>query len=177
MSRIGKNPIIIPKGVTCCLLGSDIIINGKLGELKFDIPFNIKAIIKDNLITITPLDESKKTLMLWGTVRSIISNLVEGVNKGFYKYLELKVLGYRASIVNKDLVLNLGYSHVINYNIPEGISITCVNPTSITVHGSDKQRVGQTAAEIRSFRKPEPYKGKGIKYKDEVIFRKEGKKK
>jgi len=177
MSRIGKNPITIPKGVTCCLLGSYIVVNGKLGELKFNIPFNLEAIIKDDLITIKPLDESKKTRMLWGTARSIIFNLVKGVDKGFYQYLELKGLGYRVSIINKELVLNLGYSHVIKYNIPEGISITCINPTSITIYGSDKQRVGQIAAEIRSFRKPEPYKGKGIKYKDEIIFRKEGKKK
>ena len=177
MSRVGKNPVLIPEGVQCQLAKDVLTAKGKLGELTLDIPSEVEVAIVDNSVTIKPLSDSKQARMLWGTIRSLIANLVQGVHEGFTRHLEVNGVGYRAAVQGKELVLNLGYSHDIRYPIPEGIKVTCEKPTMIAIHGADRQRVGQMASEIRAFRKPEPYKGKGVKYKEETIFRKEGKKK
>lgn len=177
MSRVGKNPVEIPEGVQCQLVSDILTAKGKLGELKLDIPSDVEVTIAEGAVTVKPRNESQQARMLWGTIRSLISNLVQGVHEGFTRRLELNGVGYRAAVQGKELVLNLGYSHDIRYPIPEEIKVTCEKPTSIAIFGADRQRVGQMASEIRAFRKPEPYKGKGVKYEEETIFRKEGKKK
>lgn len=178
MSRIGKNPISIPDGVKCNLLSSDCFqVHGKLGKLSINIPSGIDVILNVNSVIVKPNVLSKNVKMMWGTIRSLIYNMIKGVNDGFVKYLEINGVGYKSSVSSGNLVLSLGYSHDIYYQIPDGIKIVCKKPTLLEVHGIDCQLVGQVASKIRSFRKPEPYKGKGIKYSDEVIFRKEGKKK
>jgi large subunit ribosomal protein L6 len=157
MSRVGKKPVLIPSGVTANIEGQTVMMKGPKGQLQFVVP--------------------KRARSLYGTSRAVIANLVEGVTKGFEKKLEITGVGYRAAVQGKTLQLSLGYSHDVNYAIPEGIAITTPKPTEILVVGNDIQRVGQVAAEIRSYRPPEPYKGKGVKYANEFIFRKEGKKK
>lgn len=177
MSRVGKNPVSIPQGVTCQLNGSEIVVKGKNGELSALLSRDVKVTQEENEILIKPVNETKQARMLWGTWRKRIQNMVDGVNEGFTVKLEVNGVGYRAAVEGSNLKLQLGFSHDINYPIPNGIQIKCEKPTLIAVSGMDRQKVGQVAAEIRSYRKPEPYKGKGIKYENEYILRKEGKKK
>jgi large subunit ribosomal protein L6 len=177
MSRIGKKAVAIPAGVTANVAGQTVNVKGPKGALDITLPDDIAAKLEDGAVKIDPRSESKRARALWGMSRSLVANLVAGVTKGFERRLEISGVGYRAAIQGKNLQLQLGYSHEINYPIPEGIVIAAPKPTEIVVTGIDKQKVGQVAAEIRSFRPPEPYKGKGIKYAGEYIFRKEGKKK
>lgn len=177
MSRVGKNPVQVPQGVTCQLNGEEIKVKGKNGELSALVSREVQVIIEDNSILVKPRDDSKQARMLWGTWKNRIKNMVQGVNEGFTVRLEINGVGYRAAVEGSTLKLQLGYSHDVLYPIPEGIQIKCEKPTAIAVSGADRQRVGQVAAEIRAYRKPEPYKGKGVKYENEHIVRKEGKKK
>ena len=177
MSRIGNKPIEVPAGVSVDLAGQLVTAKGKNGELKA-ILVNEVAITQDgNMLTINPVGDTGFARKMWGTTRTVVNNLIVGVSDGFVKNLEINGVGYRAAIQGKNLVLQLGFSHDVNYPIPEGIKITCADQTHVSISGADKQRVGQVAAEIRSHRPPEPYKGKGIKYEGEYILRKEGKKK
>jgi len=177
MSRVGKNPVVLPQGVTCQLNGQDITIKGKNGELSAVISAGVHVTHEDDKVTVRPVDESKQARMLWGTWRKRIENMVIGVTDGFTVNLEINGVGYRAAVEGNSLKLQLGYSHDIIYPLPQGIKAVCEKPTAIAISGNDKQIVGQVAAEIREYRKPEPYKGKGVKYADEFIYRKEGKKK
>ena len=175
MSRVGKNPIEIPSGVELAISGRMVTAKGKLGELRYELNDSVSARQEDNRVVIQPLDDSKAARAMWGTARARLQNMVIGVSEGFSKELEINGVGYRAAVQGQTLNLQLGFSHDINYPIPQGISIKCEKPTSILVSGADKQRVGQVAAEIRAYRKPEPYKGKGIRYAGEQIIRKAGK--
>ncbi len=177
MSRIGKHPIPIPDGVQVMLYGKDLTVKGKNGELAMRFVDEVEASFADGAITVKLRDSSKRARAMWGMQRSLANNLVIGVTDGFKIDLEINGVGYRAAVADKVLTLQLGYSHDIKYPIPDGIDIACARPTLIAVTGADKQRVGRVAAEIRGFRRPEPYKGKGIKYATETITRKEGKKK
>ena len=177
MSRIGKRAVSVPTGVTVNLAGQNISVKGPKGELKFALVEHVLAKLEGGKIAVNPRDQTKLARSCWGMSRTMISNMIKGVTQGYSRSLEINGVGYRANVQGKILQLNLGYSHDVNYPIPEGIEIKTPKPTEITVSGIDKQRVGQVAAEIRDFRGPEPYKGKGIKYSDERIFRKEGKKK
>jgi large subunit ribosomal protein L6 len=177
MSRIGKHPVNLPQGVTAQVSGAAVAIKGRLGNLSLPISPEVEATVSDGKFVVTPRNETKRARMLWGTTRALVNNMVRGVSQGFSRGLEINGVGYRAAIQGKNLVLQLGYSHDINFPIPDDVKIVCEKPTSITVTGADKQRVGQVAAVIRGFRRPEPYKGKGIKYVDEHVRRKEGKKK
>ncbi len=177
MSRIGKHPIPIPDGVTVEISGRQVTAKGKLGELHLTLMEEVEVKRDGDQIVVRPRDDSDRAQQLWGTARSVVNNLVTGVAEGFTRNLEINGVGYRAQLQGKDLVLQLGFSHEVRYPVPDGITVQCPDQTHITVSGADKQRVGQTAAEIRAFRPPEPYKGKGIKYADEYILRKEGKKK
>jgi large subunit ribosomal protein L6 len=177
MSRIGKNPVAIPQGVTIDLAGQMLTAKGRLGTLSLDVSNDVTATVADGVVTITPKDDSKRARAMWGTTRALVNNIVTGVSAGFTRNLEINGVGYRAAVQGSNLNLQLGYSHDISYPIPPDVKIACERPTAITVTGADRQRVGQVASEIRAFRPPEPYKGKGIKYSDETIRRKEGKKK
>jgi large subunit ribosomal protein L6 len=177
MSRVGKNPVEVPQGVTIDVAGGAATVKGKLGTLKLPISTHVDVKVEDGKVWVRPVGESKQARMSWGSTRANIRNMVEGVSKGYTKNLEINGTGYRAAVQGKNLQLQLGYSHDVSYPIPEGIQIKCEKPTSISITGFDKQRVGQVAAEIRAYRGPEPYKGKGIKYDNETILRKEGKKK
>jgi large subunit ribosomal protein L6 len=177
MSRIGKKAVPVPTGVTVNVSGQNISVKGPKGELKFALVEHVLAKLEGGKVAVNPRDESKLARSCWGMSRTMISNMVKGVTQGYSRSLEINGVGYRANVQGKVLQLNLGYSHDVNYAIPEGIEIKAPKPTEIVISGIDKQRVGQVAAEIRAFRGPEPYKGKGIKYSDERIFRKEGKKK
>ena len=177
MSRVGKNPVAVPQGVTIDVAGGAATVKGKLGTLKLPISTQVEVKVEDGKIWVKPLNESKQARMSWGATRANIRNMVDGVSKGYVKNLEITGTGYRAAVQGKNLQLQLGYSHDVVYPIPEGIAITVPKPTEITIVGNDSQKVGQVAAEIRSYRPPEPYKGKGVRYADEFIFRKEGKKK
>ncbi len=178
MSRIGKNPVAIPNGVNVAVVGQTVTIAGKLGKQSYTLPTDVSIAVADNKVTVTPRDQSKRARALWGTARALISTSVKGVSAGFTTNLEINGVGYRAQLEGKNLNLQLGYSHDIKYPIPEGIAIKVgEKQTTIAITGSDSQKVGQVAAEIRAMRKPEPYKGKGIKYDFEKIRRKEGKKK
>ncbi len=177
MSRSGRIPITVPDSTEVRIEKNTIFAKGKLGELSYDFNTAAKVEIKDNMIHVNKMGDSISHQKMWGTVRSRISNIVDGVSSGFSKELELNGVGYKATQKGKVLELLLGYSHPINFKIPDDLKIDVPKPTEIKISGIDKQKVGQIAANIRSFRKPEPYKGKGIKYKDEVIKRKEGKKK
>jgi large subunit ribosomal protein L6 len=177
MSRIGKNPVSIPSGVTVDLDGPTIRAKGKLGEQSLTLVDEVTAAVDGDRIWIKPVDDSKRARTMWGMQRSLLSNLLVGVSEGFKIDLRIVGVGYRAAVQGKSLNLVLGFSHDVSYPIPEGIDIRCENPTSIAVSGIDRQSVGQVAAEIRAFRPPEPYKGKGVKYAQETIHRKEGKKK
>ncbi|TDR87999.1 50S ribosomal protein L6 [Enterovirga rhinocerotis] len=177
MSRVGKKPVTVPSGVTATIDGQLVKMKGSKGELSFLVPELVSVEIKDGAVSVQPRDQSKQARAFWGLSRAQVANLVEGVSKGFEKRLEINGVGYRAAMAGKSLKLSLGYSHDIDYAIPDGITIATPKPTEIVVTGIDRQKVGQVAAEIREYRGPEPYKGKGVKYAGEFIFRKEGKKK
>jgi large subunit ribosomal protein L6 len=177
MSRIGKRPVAIPSGVTASVDGQTVKMKGPKGQLQFVVHDDVEVKLDKNLVKVAPRADTNRAIALYGTARAQIANLVEGVTKGFEKKLEITGVGYRAAMQGKNLQLALGYSHDVVYAIPEGIQIVVPKPTEITITGSDIQRVGQVAAEIRAYRPPEPYKGKGVKYVGEFIFRKEGKKK
>jgi large subunit ribosomal protein L6 len=177
MSRIGQLPVEVPQGVDITIDGRHVTAKGKLGELSMTLVDEVDLAHDDNKLIVTPRDESKRARSMWGTSRSLLDNIVNGVNEGFTKTLEINGVGYRAAVEGKELVLQLGYSHEIRYPVPDDITIASERPTHIAISGADRQKVGQVAAEIRAFRKPEPYKGKGIRYQDEYIIRKEGKKK
>jgi large subunit ribosomal protein L6 len=177
MSRVGKNPVTVPDGIDIQIVDQLVRAKGKLGELTVTLPREVEISREDNLIWLKPREATKRAQAMWGTSQAILSNLVTGVSEGYSKTLEITGVGYRAAVQGKTLNLQLGFSHDINFAIPEGIEIKCENQTTIEVSGTDKQAVGQVAAEIRAFRKPEPYKGKGIRYRGEQILRKEGKKK
>ncbi|GLI94576.1 50S ribosomal protein L6 [Methylocystis echinoides] len=177
MSRIGKKPVVVPAGVTAKVDGQLVSVKGAKGQLEFLVPDDVSVTYQDNAIKVDPRNDTKRARALWGTSRARVNNLVVGVTTGFEKKLEITGVGYRAAVQGKVLQLALGYSHDVNYPIPAGITIATPKPTEITITGIDKQQVGQVAAEIRAVRGPEPYKGKGVKYANEFIFRKEGKKK
>jgi large subunit ribosomal protein L6 len=177
MSRIGKHPVPVPGGVKVALAGQTLTVSGKLGELQRTLPKEVEIVQQDGALKVLPRSDTKRARSMWGLSRTLVANMVEGVSKGFTKRLVINGVGYRAGIEGKILNLQLGYSHDIKYAVPEDINVRCESPTAITISGADRQRVGQIAAEVRSFRLPEPYKGKGIRYDDEVIRRKEGKKK
>jgi large subunit ribosomal protein L6 len=177
MSRIGKKPVVIPAGVTAKVDGQLVQVKGGKGQLEFVAPDEVSVVLQDNAIKVDPRDNSKRARAMWGTARARVNNLVVGVTSGFEKKLEITGVGYRAAVQGKVLQLALGFSHDVNYPIPAGVTIATPKPTEITISGMDKRQVGQVAAEIRAFRGPEPYKGKGVKYANEFIFRKEGKKK
>ncbi|MEP0324513.1 50S ribosomal protein L6 [Bauldia litoralis] len=177
MSRIGKKAVEVPQGVTASIDGQKVSVKGPKGELAFLATDDVDVVMDDGMISIKPRSESNRARAAWGLSRTMVANLVEGVTKGFERKLEINGVGYRAAIQGSNLQLSVGYSHEVLYPIPQGIKIETPKPTEIVISGTDKQRVGQIAAEIRQFRKPEPYKGKGIKYAEETIHRKEGKKK
>ena len=177
MSRVGSKPVTVPDGVTITLANRALTAKGKLGELSMSIVNQVDINHADDQIVITPKDESKTARAMWGMQRSLAQNIVTGVSEGFTKELEIQGVGYRAALQGKILKLQLGHSHDIDFTIPDGIEIECERPTSIKIKGIDKQKVGQVAAVIRSYRPPEPYKGKGVRYLGEYVFRKEGKKK
>jgi large subunit ribosomal protein L6 len=177
MSRVGKHPVAIPQGVTVELAGQTLSAKGRLGNLSLVVSNEVSATIADGTVTIAPKNETKRARALWGTTRALVNNMVTGVTTGFTRNLEINGVGYRAAVQGATLNLQLGYSHDVAYPIPPDVRIACERPTAISITGADRQRVGQIAAEIRAFRPPEPYKGKGIKYADETIRRKEGKKK
>ncbi len=177
MSRIGKAPITVPNGVAPTISGRKVSVKGPKGTLDLELVDEVEVSLDDDGLTVKPRDESTRARAMWGMQRTLIANMVHGVSEGFAKELEINGVGYRAQIQGKNLQLQLGLSHDVVFPIPEGIEIKCEKPTSIRVSGIDKQKVGQVAANIRGYRPPEPYKGKGIKYVDEYIFRKEGKKK
>ena len=177
MSRIGNKAITVPTGVTANVEGQTVKVKGPKGALQIVLADDVKVAMDKNAIRVEPRNETKRARSLWGTSRTQVANLMAGVTKGFEEKLEITGVGYRAAVQGKQLNLQLGFSHDVNYPIPQGISIATPKPTEIVVTGIDKQQVGQVAAEIRGFRPPEPYKGKGVKYVGEYIFRKEGKKK
>jgi large subunit ribosomal protein L6 len=177
MSRIGKKAVVLPQGVTAQVKDREVKVKGPKGELSLRLVEGIDVAVEKSSIAVTPREMTDTMRALWGLQRTLVNNLVDGVSKGFSQQLEIAGVGFRASVQGKNLQLQLGYSHDVIYPIPTGIDIKCEKPTIIVVSGSDKQKVGQVSAEIRGFRKPEPYKGKGIKYTGEKIRRKEGKKK
>jgi large subunit ribosomal protein L6 len=177
MSRIGKKSVAVPAGVTATINGQSVSVKGPKGELKFVLNEQVHVKMEEGAIKVDPKDHTKLARSSWGMSRTMVQNMVKGVTEGFTKSLEINGVGYRAALNGKVLQLNLGYSHDVNYAVPQGIEIKVPKPTEIVISGIDKQRVGQVAAEIREYRGPEPYKGKGVKYAGETIFRKEGKKK
>ena len=177
MSRIGKKPVPIPAAVTATVDGQTVKMKGAKGELSFTLPEELKVEKTADGIEVTMIEDTKKARSMWGMSRTMVQNLITGVTEGFTKVLEITGVGYRANAQGKNLKLQLGYSHDVDFAVPEGIEIKTPDNTTIEISGIDKQKVGQVAAEIRRWRKPEPYKGKGIKYRGEYIFRKEGKKK
>ena len=177
MSRIGKKPVAIPAGVTVSLNGADLTVKGPKGELAMSFVPEVTASEGEKGISLAPVNDTKRARSMWGMQRTMVSNLIEGVTAGFSKKLEINGVGYRAALKGSSLNLQLGFSHDVNFPVPKGIKIETPDQTTIIISGIDKQQVGETAAKIREYRKPEPYKGKGIKYEGEYIFRKEGKKK
>lgn len=177
MSRIGKNPVKLPSGVTATVSGQTVEVKGPKGVRSFTATDDVNVVMEDNAVRVSPRGSSKRARQQWGMSRTQVANLVTGVSEGFKKELEINGVGYRAAMQGKVLKLSLGFSHEVNFDTPDGVTITSSKPTEIIVEGIDQQLVGEVAANIRKWRKPEPYKGKGIKYKDEFIFRKEGKKK
>ncbi len=177
MSRVGKKPVPVPKGVTAKVEGQRVSAKGGKGELQFIVPDEVAVKMENDAIMVDPRDETKRARALWGTSRAMINNIVTGVSDGFERRLEITGVGYRAAVAGKTLQIALGYSHDINYPIPDGITMVTPRPTEVIITGIDRRQVGQVAAEIRAMRPPEPYKGKGVKYANEYIFRKEGKKK
>ncbi len=177
MSRVGKHPVLIPSGVTVAVDGQRVHASGKQGTLDRTLMREVRITREDNKISIRPRDDSLRARMMWGTARTLVANLVEGVSQGFSRKLEITGVGYRVQVQGNTLVMQLGYSHDVRYPAPEGISIQCPDQTHIVISGASKELVGQVASEIRAFRPVEPYKGKGIKYDNEFVIRKEGKKK
>lgn len=177
MSRVGKYPVEIPAGVQVAIVNRVLTAKGKLGELKLALTDNVDATVDGNKVAVAPRGNSGPARMMWGTTRALVANMVKGVSTGYEKSLDITGTGFRAAVQGSNLVLNLGYSHDVVYPIPEGIKITCERPTSVKIEGVDKRQVGHVAAEIRGWREPEPYKGKGVRYTTEIIRRKEGKKK
>ena len=177
MSRVGKKPVPIPKGVTARVEGQKVSVKGGKGELSFTCPDDVTVSFANDEVSVMPRSDTKRAQAMWGMCRAQVSNLVEGVSSGFTRKLEINGVGYKASVQGKVLQLSLGYSHDVPFPIPEGITIATPRPVEIHVSGIDKRQVGQVASEIRAYRPPEPYKGKGVKYAGEFIFRKEGKKK
>jgi len=177
MSRVGKNPVVVPNGVTITLNEEQISAKGKLGELNLPLTSDVTVTQADNQIWVKPNNDSKRARALWGTTRANISNLVSGVSEGFTKKLEITGVGYRAQVQGNKLVLQLGFSHDVEMEIPQGLNVVAEKPTLVAISGADKQLVGQFAANARGWRGPEPYKGKGVRYEGEYILRKEGKKK
>ena len=177
MSRIGKRPVALPSGVTANVSGQSVEVKGPKGTRSFTATDDVTLTVDDGAISVTPRGKSKRALQQWGMSRSMVQNLVTGVSTGFKKELEIQGVGYRAQMQGNTLKLALGYSHDVNFEVPDGVTVTAPKQTEIVVEGIDQQQVGQVAANIREWRAPEPYKGKGIRYKGEFIFRKEGKKK
>ena len=177
MSRIGKKPVSIPSGVSANVEGQTVKVKGPKGALQVDLHQDVLVKMEGSEIKVDPRSETKRARAMWGTSRTLVANLGTGVTQGFEKKLEINGVGYRAAVQGKTLQIALGYSHDINYPIPDGVTIATPRPTEVVISGIEPQKVGQVAAEIRKFRPPEPYKGKGVKYADEYIFRKEGKKK
>lgn len=177
MSRIGKKPVSVPAGVTASIADGKLSMKGPKGTLSIDLANEVTYAIEDGNVVVQPANETKRARSFWGMQRTLVANLVTGVTEGFSKTLQITGVGYRAAAQGKTLKLQLGYSHDVNMDVPEGITVATPDPTTVNISGNDKQAVGQFAAEIRRWRKPEPYKGKGIKYAGEYIFRKEGKKK
>lgn len=177
MSRIGKKPVIVPAGVSATIADGQLSVKGPKGTLSMPVVDDITYAVEAGSISVQPANETKRARAFWGMQRTMVQNLVVGVSDGFTKVLEISGVGYRASVQGSNLKLQLGFSHDVEYPIPDGITIKTPDQTTVEISGNDKQRVGQVAAEIRRWRKPEPYKGKGIKYRGEFIFRKEGKKK
>lgn len=177
MSRIGKKAVAVPKGVEANLNGKHLTIKGPKGELAMTFVADVDAKLENGEILVTPIGDTKRARSMWGMQRTLAANLVEGVMEGYAKTLLLVGVGYRAFVKGSNIQLQLGYSHDVIYAIPKGVDVKCPDQTTIIISGIDKQKVGQVAAEIREWRKPEPYKGKGVKYSDEYVFRKEGKKK
>jgi len=177
MSRIGKKAVAVPSGVTAGVEGQTVKVKGPKGALQVVLHDDVAARVDDGAIRIDPRADTKRARAMWGLSRSLVNNLVTGVTKGFEKRLEISGVGYRAAVQGKNLHLSLGFSHDVTYPIPDGIAIATPRPVEVVVSGIDRQKVGQVAAEIRAFRPPEPYKGKGVKYAGEYVFRKEGKKK
>ena len=177
MSRIGKRPVPVPAGVTANIEGRLLSVKGPKGTLTLELADDVSYEINDGGISVQPVNDSKRSRSFWGMQRTLVQNLITGVTDGYSKQLQITGVGYRANVQGKNLKLQLGYSHDVDYAIPEGITIATPDQTTVNISGIDKQKVGQVAAEIRRWRKPEPYKGKGIKYAGEFIFRKEGKKK
>jgi len=177
MSRVGKYPVEVPAGVQVAIANGVVTAKGKLGELKLNLTDQVDAVVDGNKVSVAPRGNQRQARMMWGTTRALIACMVQGVSTGYSKTLEITGTGYRAAVAGKNLEMNLGFSHPVIYPVPAGITISCERPTAIKVEGVDKRLVGQVASEIRAFRPPEPYKGKGARYIDETIRRKEGKKK
>ncbi|WP_319825774.1 50S ribosomal protein L6 [Thalassovita sp.] len=177
MSRIGKKPVELPSGVSASVSGQTIEVKGPKATQNFTATDDVTITVDGNVVTVTPRGKSKRARQQWGMSRTMVSNMVKGVTEGFKKELEITGVGYRAQMQGNTLKLSLGYSHDVNFDVPAGVTVTCPKQTEIVIEGNDPQLVGQVAANIREWRRPEPYKGKGIKYKGEYIFRKEGKKK
>ncbi len=176
MSRIGKNPITVPDGVEVSIEGNEVSVKGRLGKLHAKMPNTVALVFEDGMVRLSQLSEIREARAALGMSRALVANMVTGVSEGFTRHLEIEGVGYRATMKGKDLLtLQLGYSHEICVSVPDDLTVTCPRPIEIEISGADKQRVGQLAAEIRAFRKPEPYKGKGVRYRGEHIRRKEGK--
>ncbi len=177
MSRVGKYPVAVPAGVEVGIVNGILSAKGKLGSLSMQLSDNVETKVENNQVSVAPRRNDAPSRMMWGTTRSLVASMVKGVSEGYAKTMEIQGTGFRAAVQGKNLVINLGFSHDVVYPVPEGITITTPRPTAITVTGTDKRQVGQVSAEIRAFRPPEPYKGKGVRYDNEQIRRKEGKKK
>ncbi len=177
MSRVGKSPVVVPEGVEVKVDGAEVRVKGKRGELSLTAAPEVSVALEDGRVMVRTEEDTKRGRQMWGLMRSLVNNMVVGVTEGFTKRLQIEGVGYRAAVEGKTLKLDLGFSHQVVYAIPQGIEIACERPTAIAVTGADRQQVGQVAAEIRKFRPPEPYKGKGIRYEGEYVRRKEGKKK
>lgn len=177
MSRVGKYPVEVPAGVQLVVAGRTLTAKGKLGELALELTENVEVTVDDGKVSVAPKGNAREARMMWGTTRALVANMVKGVSTGYAKTMEIQGTGFRAAVTGPNLVINLGFSHDVVYPVPSGIKITTPRPTAITVEGMDKRQVGQVAAEIRAYRPPEPYKGKGVRYDTETIRRKEGKKK
>lgn len=177
MSRVGQKPVVLPSGVTVEIKGQAVAVKGKLGNLSMDVDGDVDVKVQGSEINLAPRSTSRRARMIWATSRNLLACMVQGVSVGYKKVLEIEGVGFKAAVQGKDLVLNIGFSHEVRFPIPEGIAIKAEKPTVLSITGIDKQKVGQVAAEIRGMKRPEPYKGKGIRYAGEFIQRKEGKKK